>query len=238
MVEEFRLLHNMLSSQPMCFNLFGPMVTDRKLAQQVFAGIIPGGVTKVLEVKIEYAPEPVGEYLNDRTAFDAFVDFIDINNQRCFLGIETKLTEPFSPKKYDGKQYRRWSDREDSPWLKASLPGLAEIRHNQLWRDHLLSVAMTLHPASPYKRGFCMLVYHPEDKHCHKTKEIYQELLKPEDHSFLDYPLDKLIKAIEPQLQNDHQIGWLNSFIKRYLDLSTSEEAWRETKKITDSMGN
>ena len=28
MVEPFRLMHNMLSSQPMCFNLFGELTLD------------------------------------------------------------------------------------------------------------------------------------------------------------------------------------------------------------------
>jgi hypothetical protein len=227
MVEEFRLLHNMLSSQPMCFNLFGPMVTDHKLAKRLFNQIFPGEVKEIVNVKIEYAPEPASEYLDDRTAFDAFVDFIGPDNKCHFIGIETKLTEPFSQKEYDGPAYRRWSDREDSPWLKEAWPKLANIRHNQLWRDHLLSVAMTVHSQSPYDSGFLMLIYHPKDKQCDETKEIYQNLLKPEDKSFLDYPLDKLIKAIDPQLESDSQKNWLNDFKKRYLTLSLSEQEWQ-----------
>ena len=34
-VEEFRLLHNLLSSQPMCFNLFGPLIGDPELATKL-----------------------------------------------------------------------------------------------------------------------------------------------------------------------------------------------------------
>src|SRR4030042_3566117 len=34
-VEKYRLLHNMLSSQPMCFNLFGPLVRDHDLAKNL-----------------------------------------------------------------------------------------------------------------------------------------------------------------------------------------------------------
>lgn len=224
MVEEFRLLNNMLSSQPMCFNLFGPMVTDLKFAKRIIDQILPGQVKEVVNVKVEHAPEPASEYLNDRTAFDAFIDFVGTDDKRYFIGIETKLTEPFSQKKYDGDNYRRWSNREDSPWPKEAWSQLTEIRHNQLWRDHLLAVAMMLHPDSSYDSGFLMLVYHPEDKHCDETKGIYQNLLKPDDKSFLDFPLDKLMKVIEPQLEDDAQKKWLSDFKKRYLDLSLSEE--------------
>lgn len=226
MVEEFRLLNNMLSSQPMCFNLFGPMVKDLNLAKRVVDHILPGQVKEVITVKVEHAPEPASEYLNDRTAFDAFIDFVGTDDKRHFIGIETKLTEPFSQKEYDGECYRRWSDRDDSPWLKEAWSHLAEIRHNQLWRDHLLAVAMELHPESSYESGSLMLVYHPRDKHCDETKRIYQRLLKPENKSFLDYPLDKLMKVIEPQLNDDGQKKWLNDFKDRYLNLSLSED-WR-----------
>ena len=57
-----------------------------------------------------------------------------------------------------------------------------------------------------------MLVYHPDDKQCAETREIYQSFLKPKDRSFLDYPLDKLIKVIEPQLEGDYQQNWLSDF--------------------------
>lgn len=227
MVEQFRLLNNMLSSQPMCFNLFGPMVTDLQFARCVVEQILPGNVQDVLNVKVEHAPEPASEYLNDRTAFDAFIDFLGTDDKRHFIGIETKLTEPFSQKQYDGPDYRRWSDRDNSPWPKESWPKLSELRHNQLWRDHLLAVAMAHHPDSPYTSGYLMLVYHPLDNHCSETKAIYQNLLKDDDESFLDYPLDKLMGIIEGQLISEQQRQWLADFNSRYLDLSLSEQEWK-----------
>jgi hypothetical protein len=46
-------------------------------------------------VLIEQAPEPRSEYLDDNTAFDAFVEYQRRDNKLCFMGIETKLTSPF-----------------------------------------------------------------------------------------------------------------------------------------------
>src|ERR1019366_6109374 len=82
-VDPFRLMHNMLSSQPMCFNLFGPLAVDRDRAGRLLAALFPGEIARVHEVKIEYAPSPASEYLADRTSFDAFIDY-ELAGQRVF----------------------------------------------------------------------------------------------------------------------------------------------------------
>jgi hypothetical protein len=40
-VEPFRLLCNMLSSQPLCFNAFAPLADDLDLATTVFRALLP-----------------------------------------------------------------------------------------------------------------------------------------------------------------------------------------------------
>jgi hypothetical protein len=208
----------------MCFNLFGPMVADFDLATRVFQGILPNQVERVTDVKIEYAPQPATEYLDDRTAFDAFVEFERPDGTLGFVGIETKLTEPFSPKLYDSSAYRRWAERPDSPWPEEAWSRLAEVGHNQLWRDHLLAVAMLRHPTSLYSSGFFMLVGHRDDEACWAAARTYRTLLKPKDRSFLDYPLDRLTDMMEPAAETSAQRTWLAEFRKRYLDLSLSED--------------
>ena len=228
-VDEYRLLHNMLSSQPMCFNLFGPMVDDLNLATRVFRKIVPGGVDRVTKVAIEYAPEPAAEYLNDRTAFDAFAEFIRPDGSKGSLGIETKLTEPFSQKHYDTPEYRRWSNHPDSPWPEEAWPHLAEIGHNQLWRDHLLAVAMVMHPDLDYAWGGLMVVGHPDDAACTAAMETYGGLLKKGDDTLVNCPLDGVVSVVEGEVRNDSHQRWVAGFRKRYLDLSLSEVAWRAT---------
>ncbi len=98
-VEPFRCTHNLLSSQPMCFNLFGPFVDDPQLALAMLQPLLPVAATEITCVRIEYAPAPASEYLNDRTAFDAFIEFRDENGELAFVGVETKPTDrsPRSP---------------------------------------------------------------------------------------------------------------------------------------------
>jgi hypothetical protein len=72
-VDPFRCKRNMLSSQPMAFNLFGPLCGNGALATQWIQSLI-AEVEAVTDVKIEYAPQPPAEFLGDLISFDVFVE--------------------------------------------------------------------------------------------------------------------------------------------------------------------
>jgi len=226
-MEPFRLLCNMLSSQPMCFNLFGPLVEDADLATTLLKSILPDGVARVTRVAVEDAPQPAEEYLDDRTAFDAFIEYERGDGGLAFLGVETKLSEPFLPGTYDKPAYRRWVEQPDSPWLTETWDRVADSRHNQLWRGHLLAVALLHHPRSRHAAGRFALVRHAGDHECADTVAGYRRLLKPGDDSFLDLPLDHVVSAWERAAPREECRRWLADFRLRYLDLAASEEEWR-----------
>jgi len=192
-VEEYRLLHNMLSSQPMCFNLFGPLVKDYNLAQRLLATLVPEKIAEVTWGVIEWVP-PEEDYLHDDTSFDAFFKYRTIDGRLAGLGIETKLSEPFSQKEYDQPEYRRWMQTPDSPWRTAAWNDVQAKSHNQLWRDHLLAVALHLSQRSPYDITRLMLVRHPKDKDCARVTAGYKQLLRDGDDTLLDMPLDRLVE--------------------------------------------
>jgi|GEM_PF-840234 len=222
-VEAYRLLHNMLSSQPMCFNLFGPMVNDTKLATKLLQTILPDEIKHVRRVLIEYAPEPKGEYLNDRTAFDAFIEYERTNGRLAFIGIETKLTEPFSQKHYDSPAYRRWMRADPNIFKSDAEDKVDDIAHNQLWRDHLLVIAMQAHPESLYETGTFMLVRHPEDDECARITAGYSSLLQQKKAGFNDVPLDLLVDKFERAELTGPQSEWLKKFRLRYLNLEAGQ---------------
>ena len=213
-VEPFRLLHNMLSSQPMCFNLFGQLVRDHDLARQLMEPMV-GQLTRVDEVRIEYHPEPASEYLDDRTSFDAFIAYTRPDGRRGFVGIETKLTEPFSQRRVDKPSYRRWMTG-DAPWTDEAHDKVAGISHNQLWRDHLLAVALVARPGSIFDEGYLMLVRHPGDTQCEQIVAGYRGLLRKDDRSFIDVPLDRLLDTWSGAL-GQAAPSWLSAFRQRYL---------------------
>jgi hypothetical protein len=222
-IDRFRLLCNMLSSQPMCFNLFGPLVDDLELATQLAQAILPGEIQRVTKVQLEFAPEPARQFLNDQTAFDAFISFKDADNQAGFIGVETKLVEAFSGKMYRSERYNFWTEHPKSPWLAERRLHLQRVEVNQLWRDHLLAAAMQLAPGARYGWGRFLLVYHPLDVECVRALELYMTTLKPEDRSFMAVPLDMVVEKWRQAVRTAAEKQWLNNFSLRYLDLQASE---------------
>jgi len=223
-IDPFRLLCNMLSSQPMCFNLFGKLVDDLELATRLMQALLPGEIQAVTRVVLEYAPEPARNYLNDRTAFDAFVSYIRLDGNESFIGIETKLVEAFSAKEYRSQFYDHWTQDPRAPWLPDMLPSLQAKQLNQLWRDHLLAIAMSMIPGSRYTSGRFMVVYHPLDLECREALAAYKDLLKPNDTTFVEMPLDSLVELWNSAGSPTEQKVWLNMFSLRYLDLQASED--------------
>jgi hypothetical protein len=220
-VEPFRLFRNMLSSQPMCFNLFGPLALDPQYAKAVVSALVHEPLRVVNHVIFEWAPTPCAEYLGDSTAFDAFIEYTTVAGELCAIGIETKLTEPFSRQPYDGPKYRRWMKRPDSPWREDG-PQVALVKHNQLWRDHLLTVALRCHPKSTYFKTRLMLVRHPEDSECERVLRGYRELLNDDDDSLVDVPLDRAVSIWEAADHSGIWRKWAEDFRTRYLALKPS----------------
>ena len=93
---EPRLRFNMLSSQPMCFNLFADLraliATGDALGAAAVRAMFPGTeVRSVEEIVVEAVPTPITAYLGDKTGWDAA---IWINGGTGLITIETKYTDP------------------------------------------------------------------------------------------------------------------------------------------------
>ena len=121
MVDADRLRRNMLSSQPMCFNLFGELAAEPRHGTSLVRALWGDHIGEVTSVRFEWAPTPASEYLSDKTAFDAFIEYDASDGKPGFIAIETKLTEPFSQTVYDGDKYRRWMT-QDAPWREDAQP--------------------------------------------------------------------------------------------------------------------
>jgi hypothetical protein len=222
-VERYRCLHNLLSSQPMCFNLFGPLTADLGLATPLLQVLLGSEVDEVTWGEIEWAPVPAADYLDDRTSFDAWFKYRRPDGSLSFLGIETKLTEPFSQKNPPEKtaKYQQIADTCPGVWkagaLEAPHPGWY-----QLWRNHLLAEALRRHPDGTYAAGQVAVVGHPLDRSLATAIDAYRAVLvKPE--TLLDLRLDKTLAAWTPVVAGTAREQWLTDFRDRYVDLSLSE---------------
>ena len=215
LVEVDRLLRNMLSSQPMCFNLFGELRKDSDLATTLARALWGDHVRVVTDVRFEWAPTPQADYLDDKTAFDAIIEYEASDGRLGFIGIETKLTEPFSVLEYQGEKYRRWMT-PNAPWRADAGDAVQHARHNQLWRDHLLAWALLSHPASEYGHGRLVVVFHHDDQGTREVIQGYRQLLT-DDATLEALDLRAIVSAWRP-----HAGEWLSEFERRYVDLSGS----------------
>ena len=128
-----RLFSNLLSSMPMCFNLFGAIGSTPGFLNPVRA-VFDADAGEIDAVVCE-APSP--PQWDDRTAFDAQVDYRTRSGEPRFFAVETKYTEPFGPTRYDRARYRQVAD--ESGWFEAgAAPELLGSGTNQLWRGLLL----------------------------------------------------------------------------------------------------
>ena len=97
--DEYRLFNNLLSSQPMAFNLFCPFIDmlekgKGKEVSSIFRAVFHDkGIKTVEQVELEYLHTDIENYLDDKTAMDAIIRFIDNEGKKSFIAIETKYTD-------------------------------------------------------------------------------------------------------------------------------------------------
>lgn len=241
-IERFRLMRNMLSSQPMCFNLFGELWNDLDLATVLCRALWGGQIARVTSVQFEWAPLPKEEYLNESkgTAFDVFFEYESPMGDKGFIGVETKLTEPFTQHEYDRAEYRQWM-MKDSPWrTDVNIQELVSKKYNQIWRNHLLSWALLSHPESGYSMGNLTVIFHPLDKACAESTSAYRKLLSG-NGMFTAFHLEEIVSVWKPLLARSAEVAdfvknkerlraasqWLEDFEVRYLRLGASAQPAR-----------
>lgn len=92
--DDVRLLTNLLSSQPLVFNLFGPLKLDLATATAVFDSLAPGFMSEITEILFEHSPGRGDlRFSGDGTAFDVLIRGYGPARQRRFIAIEVKYSE-------------------------------------------------------------------------------------------------------------------------------------------------
>lgn len=140
MIDEERLFGNALSSMPLTFNLFGPMVIDQRLATTVFRSLLPDFVHSVEGFAFEHSPgRREDRFLADGTAFDLAMRVVTPDGEQATVFIEIKYSEDMSGpaarmrSRYDEacRQVRLFKDPESQM--------LRSLALEQLWREHMLA---------------------------------------------------------------------------------------------------
>jgi len=180
-MDEDRLYNNLLSSQPLAFNLFAFFNNNKGLALEFLKTIRPD-ITYFDKVVFEYAPDSN----KDSSAFDiGFV--VKSGNKNGYIGLECKYTDTFSYRRKGGKvNYGDKSEIEEDQNYGNYFKLYSENRdrfpddyfsyvrskdYNQLFRNELLAVQLKSNFEFVVTGLFC----HHEDKETINSGKEFQK---------------------------------------------------------------
>ncbi|MCE4224937.1 hypothetical protein HCU64_14335 [Methylobacterium sp. C25] len=135
-----RLHRNLLSSEPLNYNLFVPLLFNLDLATAVFRQILPDFVHQVTDIRFETSPgRHEVRYLRDGTAFDTAVSVVTPDGESATVFIEVKYSEGCSgPAATRRPRYDEVS-REVALHHNSDALALRSVQFEQFWRLHLLA---------------------------------------------------------------------------------------------------
>lgn len=217
LISEPRIWNNLLSSQPLCFNLFGELHFDLDLATKYFKVLFPGRLDAVTAIKFEYSPgRGNAKYIGDHSAFDVFVEYIK-GDKRGFIGIEVKYAESLKQEsrdkanKYFKEQYATLTNA-CGIFKPSSVDFLRDPPLSQIWRDHLLCISTQ----QDYEEGFFVFLFPILNSHCQSGVDSYKQYLafdNDEQNSFYARYLDDFINTLNTISSAD----WTTELKQRYL---------------------
>jgi hypothetical protein len=121
---EPRIYDDLLSSQPLCFNLFAELKADLDRATALGRHLWPDRVDRVTRIEFEHSPGRDDEtYLGNRTAFEAYLEHTTPDGGEGFVAIEVKYHESLEVSAAENRdrisQVARASDSFDDASLTA-----------------------------------------------------------------------------------------------------------------------
>lgn len=140
---------DLLRSEHIPFNLLAPLSNRPALLQLVLKGAFGLNLREPFQMKLEWAPTPAENYLGDLTSFDVYIQGTDSKGEPAGIGIEVKYTE--RGYKIGTSEAKRVRDCKSTYWIttlesgvfiKGGRDELARDDLRQIWRNHLLGLAM------------------------------------------------------------------------------------------------
>jgi len=223
-IDEERLHENLVSSQPLAFNLFGPLKKDPALASAVLSRVI-GHDLCVTRIEFEYSPgrgDPA--FTGDRSASDVHIEYESRDGKRGFFGIEVKFHENLTPQVPAENYRRRYSEVAAAMgcFVSESEAALRDPTLEQLWRDHLLVGSHLLHQPLGFDEGQFVLLYPEINESCRDAEAAYRHALT-DDSTFASWRLESFVDA----MARETNAPWVDDIRGRYLEFTPVNRAWQ-----------
>lgn len=219
LIGEPRIWYNLLSSQPLCFNLFGELLYDLnfELATKLFRKLFPDRVESVTAIKFEFSPARGNiEYTGDHSAFDVFIEYRK-NDKKGFIGIEVKYAESLKEetKEKAKKNFRqRYVEltQQSNKFRPDSLELLKQPPLSQIWRDHLLAIATE----KDYDEGFFVFLFPSLNAQCQLGVDKYKGQLANDNQEISGFYSMHLEEVVNTLVEID-DANWIKELKRRYL---------------------
>lgn len=249
LIDEKRMRDNLLSSQPLCFNLFGELKRDSGKALKFFNIIYRDCFSSIDNIVFEHNPARRDPRLTgDRSAFDVFVEYTSRDGKKGFIGIEVKYSETLregadTVQDILNKQFcdeprtrkARYEELSEGLFKREDFKLLETLPYFQIWRDHLLAVSMCKAFSDKYDEGFFMFLSPRTNIQCRKAVTGYKNLLRVKDRlaSHFDIRwLEDFIDTLNTVCNED----WSREMGYRYLGRKPKPGELRELKCATKSI--
>jgi hypothetical protein len=208
-----RIFEDLLSSQPLCFNLFGELQRDLVLASRVFGNLLGDLGLAVTAIEFEHSPGRAdARFTDDHSAFDVFVEYTSSMRAPGFVGVEVKYVEDLD---VPAARHRARYDEVAAAmgcFIPDALPRLRSKPLEQLWRDHLLAGSLMLEHGFGFRTGTFAVVYPLENLIVATAVGSYRACLT-DGASFTAWTLKQVLDAINEA----GAAGWARAVRERYL---------------------
>jgi len=215
MLSANRLWADLLSSMPLCFNLFGDLDADPEHAARAVRAWWPDAPAGAVTTRFEHSPgRRDASLLGNRSAFDVAFDLDLGGGTRAVVGVETKDHEHAlregTPREAVIGRYREITARSGEfvdEW-EAAVIG-TDLQ--QIWLDHLLALAMLQHPSRQWSWVRFVLVYPAENPSLVRAAANYRRVLRG-SQTFEAWTIEELLAtplAVAPATRATFQERYL-----------------------------
>ena len=198
MINEERFWSNLLSSQPLCLNLFGGLKLDMEKANLFFRQLLPDYVAQVNGIFFEHSPGRANPaFTDDNTAFDVFVTCTTPDGECAFIAIEVKYSETMSETPAALRPRYDELSSNAGVFKDHAVIALRGAPLQQLWREHMLSRAMLTNGS--YSQGRFVVIHPSQNTCCVSAINAYKEHLTssdPTESGFQSVTLENCLEAL------------------------------------------
>ena len=219
-LDEFRLFNNMLSSMPMCFNLFSDLrkllLTNQKevtlAVKEMFKEL--SWIDKVTYIDVEFIPIPTSDYTDDKSAFDAMILVEDENGKKGLISIETKYTDLLGSNTSSKASLKNELINDYKIFDSQLINELEDKGYQQIHRNYLLTYMFA--KKNKFKHFSNVIISPKEDSLSVKEIEsLHSHLLQKKD-TIMKIPLEDIVDR-GSYSTNKIISSAMNKFKQRYL---------------------